>query len=588
MEMDWKQQLEGLWVNKRKLKVEDVQPRICTWDKPRELSKGIQNESIESQKSMTVEEKASSGVILSLENLVNKCAGDITKTRDVCDAVTPLARIPYEEQLTLKKNAISQILKKLARNTRKCCADDVIIPYWLSSTKDRGGLCCDFEGIVASPLVDGYRNKCEFTVGYSPDGQPVVGFQLGMFREGITAVSEPSECRNVSPIARAYAAAFQDFIRKSGLPIWNKHLNTGFWRMLTVREGRAATLKDNEYLDSTSILEVMLIIQVCPAGVAGERSTMEYQEMVRSLSLAASAGRPQLPLTTILVQEHVGVSNAAPADAQIIPLSVPVSDDNVPDSLTGYIHDHMNGLKFRISPTAFFQVNTLAAERLYSLAGDWAGLGPDTLLFDVCCGTGTIGLTLARHVGMVVGIEMNASAVSDAWVNAKINDISNCRFVCAKAEDVISSLLNEYLSSSTMNTSSTTTQNDPQMDDFKPSCLQFTNVVVIVDPPRCGLHPVVVRTLRMQTQLRRVVYVSCNPESLLANAVELCTPISNTCKEKQEAKGQNRRRGTTNLSQARQRVKNMPLSEPFKPVKAIAVDLFPHTQHCEMVLLLER
>ncbi|KAJ7571113.1 hypothetical protein O6H91_01G149400 [Diphasiastrum complanatum] len=131
-------ELEGLWVNKRKLKVEDVQPRICTWDKPRELSKGIQNESIESQKSMTVEEKASSGVILSLENLVNKCAGDITKTRDVCDAVTPLARIPYEEQLTLKKNAISQILKKLARNTRKCCADDVIIPYWLSSTKDRG------------------------------------------------------------------------------------------------------------------------------------------------------------------------------------------------------------------------------------------------------------------------------------------------------------------------------------------------------------------------------------------------------------------------------------------------------------------
>lgn len=78
-------------------------------------------------------------------------------------------------------------------------------------------------------------------------------------------------------------------------------------------------------------------------------------------------------------------------------------------------------------------MNTSAAEKLYSLAGDWADLGPDTLLFDVCCGTGTIGLTLAHRVGMVIGIEMNASAVSDAERNAKINGISNCKFICSKA-----------------------------------------------------------------------------------------------------------------------------------------------------------
>lgn len=120
------------------------------------------------------------------------------------------------------------------------------------------------------------------------------------------------------------------------------------------------------------------------------------------------------------------------------------------------------------------QVNTLAAEKLYSLAGDWAELGPHTLLFDVCCGTGTIGLTLAHRVGMVivkilafpnlvfkfplvvktcipcififlqvVGIEMNASAVLDAQRNAEINGIKNCRFVCSKVR--IRAVIHIYL-----------------------------------------------------------------------------------------------------------------------------------------------
>ena len=81
-------------------------------------------------------------------------------------------------------------------------------------------------------------------------------------------------------------------------------------------------------------------------------------------------------------------------------------------------------------------------------------------------------------------------------------------------------------------------------------------------------------------------YISCNPETLVANAIELCTPSA----EKTE-KGSNRGRGWRNMSNAglaRQRLKSMPMSEPFQPVKAMAVDLFPHTPHCELVMLLER
>ena len=134
------------------------------------------------------------------------------------------------------------------------------------------------------------------------------------------------------------------------------------------------------------------------------------------------------------LQDHQGISNVAPADAPLRSLTVPkvtCSTDSGADNIAeASIHDYISNLKFRISPTAFFQVrisggcfscsaeinfllvnpqvhlllqvNSLAAEKLYSLAGDWAGLGPDTLLFDVCCGTGTIGLTLAHRVGMVI------------------------------------------------------------------------------------------------------------------------------------------------------------------------------------------
>ncbi|RVW97259.1 Zinc finger CCCH domain-containing protein 24 [Vitis vinifera] len=97
---------------------------------------------------------------------------------------------------------------------------------------------------------------------------------------------------------------------------------------------------------------------------------------------------------------------------------------------------------------------------------------------------------------------------------------------------------------------------------------------------------VVIKALRTHACLRRLVYISCNPESLVANAIELCTPSA----DKTE-KGNKNNRGWRNMSSAglaRHRAKSMPNSEPFQPVKAMAVDLFPHTPHCEMVMLLER
>ncbi|XP_076907156.1 zinc finger CCCH domain-containing protein 24-like [Bidens hawaiensis] len=571
------EKLQGKPIGNKNLKIVDAVPRSFERNvKPSMVSNN--SDSLDS------DNKAEDGGLVNDDSTPGSSA---LKGRSARDVVTPLAHMSYEDQLEQKKKNIMQILKKLARNARKGCPDGVAQPDWIQKSRDIGGLACKLEGIIESPLVNGYRNKCEFSVGYSLQGKPTVGFLLGNFREGVTAVEEPSDCPNISKISCKYAEIFQNFLQDSTFPIWNRMTNTGFWRQLTVREGRKQGNNPEGDLGESSIAEVLLMVQISSAGFDEEAVNVELEKMAEAFVTNAATNSPSLPLTVLVVQDHQGVSNVAPADAPLRSLPL-VKSEAVAEAR---IQDYINNLRFCISPTAFFQVNTLAAEKLYALAGDWACLGPNTLLFDVCCGTGTIGLTLANHVGMVVGIEMNASAVADANRNAELNGINNCRFVCSKAEDVMGSLLKEYLTKeesdgNTGNKDETSTPEDksPVTEDTKMH--RFDNVVAIVDPPRVGLHPTVIKALRTYSGLKRLVYISCNPESLMANTIELCTPST----EKNE-KGNNKNRGWRNMSGAslaRQRAKSMPVSDPFQPIKAMAVDLFPHTPHCELVMLLER
>ncbi|PWZ38238.1 Zinc finger CCCH domain-containing protein 24 [Zea mays] len=496
------------------------------------------------------------------------------------DAVTPLANMTYIDQLEHKKQSMAQILKKLTRNARKACPPAIPHPDWVFKSKEIGGLPCKFEGILESPVVNGYRNKCEFSVGYSLEGKKTVGFMLGNFREGVTAVEEPENCPNVSEISCKYAKMFQDFLQSSSFPLWSKIDNSGFWRQLTVREGRCPAEAVVSQNAESQISEVMLIVQVCSTSVDEALMKEEFDKLSAALVQGAATCSPPLPLTTIVVQDHKGISNAAPTDCPLIPLLVPKGDklDGTSEDKTR-IHDHISNLKFSISPTAFFQVNTLAAERLYTLAGDWANLNSDTLLFDVCCGTGTIGLTLAQRVGMVVGIEMNESAVSDAHRNALINGIKNCRFVCGKAEDVMGPLLTEYLGSPQQQAAAS--KSNSEIDDTRKTedmigCASYDGENIDSSKQR---HD------NAEGQQPMDTYISCNPDSLVANGIELCTPTP----EKQEKnKGNRGWRSMSSAGLARQRTKSMPNSEPFIPKRAMAVDLFPHTPHCEMVMLFER
>lgn len=102
------------------------------------------------------------------------------------------------------------------------------------------------------------------------------------------------------------------------------------------------------------------------------------------------------------------------------------------------------GLKFRISPLAFFQANTKGAEILYTKIGDICDIDQDTIILDICCGTGTIGLTLAKKCKLVVGVEIIAEAIEDAKLNAEINEIKNVEYHSGKAEDILPNLLKRF------------------------------------------------------------------------------------------------------------------------------------------------
>lgn len=186
------------------------------------------------------------------------------------------------------------------------------------------------------------------------------------------------------------------------------------------------------------------------------------------------------------------------------------------------IYEEMEGLTFKIGPKSFYQTNSRQAHALYSVARDFAALEGNETVYDLYTGTGTIAQFVSGKAGKVIGIEYVPEAIEDAKINAKVNGISNCEFYAGDMKDILTdSFISEH---------------------GKPD-------VMIVDPPRAGMHPDVVNTI-LNAGPRRIVYVSCNPASQARDLSVLCKDYS---------------------------------IEAVQPV-----DMFPHTQHVENVCLLTR
>ena len=299
-----------------------------------------------------------------------------------------------------------------------------------------GGL----DGFESEPIVPAvsqwrYRNKLEYSFG-DRDGDAVLGFhRRGSWRE----VVDVDDCHLASEANNAARNAVRDWARTEGLPPYDSEDEHGVLRNLIVREG-----------------------------------TRTRQVQTRLVTTPAEFPRPPVDLHTVI--------------------EGPAGGTDGPTGVLGeeHLEEELSGLRFRISHAAFFQTNTEMAERLYGIAGDYAGLTGSERVFDLYCGIGTISLSLAAQAGEVWGIETVPEAVADADRNAKRNNIANARFEAVDARLGIRPLVERA---------------------GKPD-------VLVVDPPRAGLSKKVVRRV-IECEAPRIVYVSCNPTTLAPNAAQL-------------------------------------------------------------------
>ncbi|NXU51362.1 TRM2 methyltransferase, partial [Turnix velox] len=369
----------------------------------------------------------------------------------LANAVTPLWRLPYQEQLQVKYESQRKVLQTLASRLKELGVD-----AWKP-----GELCCPLQPVVPSPIINGYRNKSTFSVNRGPDGNPkTVGLYVGTGRERNIVCVNANHVENMPPKHKQVAQSYEEFIRCSPLDSCILFHEGGHWRELVVR--------------TTSHGHTMAIVTFHPQELSQEAVAVQKEALKEFFTCGPGTA---CSLTSLYFQE----STMTRCSHEQSPFQLLHGEP--------HIFEELLGLKFRISPDAFFQVNTGGAEVLYRAVGELSQAGGDTVLLDVCCGTGepgTIGLSLAHQVSKVVGVEVVEKAIEDARWNAAFNGISNCEFHSGKAEAVLPQLLTVW-------------------EDAQP-------LVAVVNPSRAGLHYRVVRAIRNCGAIRRLLYISCKPE----------------------------------------------------------------------------
>jgi 23S rRNA (uracil1939-C5)-methyltransferase len=303
------------------------------------------------------------------------------------------------------------------------------------------------EPIVPADELFRYRNKLEYSFGETEGGELVLGFhRAGRFdliddvEDDILASERINEVRE----------AVKAWCREEGLGAWDRETQTGVLRNLVVREGRR-----------TGQLQARIVTS------AGSEFRVD--------ALAAATPADSFLWTRA---ESVGETTHG-GDTKLV-------------KGQGVLEEELSGLRFRISPDAFFQTNTEMAERLYDSAREFAGLTGRERVIDLFCGIGTISLVMALDAAEVWGVELVEEAVADAIENAKLNGVDNARFFAGDVRTAMRPLVEQA-----------------GLPDL-----------VMVDPPRAGLSQKVVRRI-IEAEAQRIVYVSCNPTTLAPNARQL-------------------------------------------------------------------
>ncbi|AGF58932.1 23S rRNA (uracil-5-)-methyltransferase RumA [Clostridium saccharoperbutylacetonicum] len=332
--------------------------------------------------------------------------------------------IPYEKQLEFLGEEVKSLFKEA----------DV----------DMG----EYLGIMGSPDQWEYRNKMEFTFGDEAKGAPL---SLGMHMRGKSfGIVTVDDCKLVDEDYRKIIKLTVEYFRGTDLPYYRVMKAEGYLRHLVIRKAQ-----------NTGEILVNLVTTT--------QIDFDLGEYVKLLKDQSYKGN----LVSILHTENDSRSDA------VIPEKVNVLHGK------DYIRETLLGLQFNISPFSFFQTNTKGAESLYSIVKDFMGDSQDKVVFDLYCGTGTIGQIVAPNAKKVVGIELIEEAVEAAKENAKLNGLNNCEFLAGDVAEIIKTIKD------------------------KPE-------IIILDPPRTGVHPKALDYV-IKFNAPEIIYVSCNPKTLVTD-----------------------------------------------------------------------
>lgn len=301
-------------------------------------------------------------------------------------------------------------------------------------------------------------------------------------------VLDIQECHLQSDVSNQILSFVRMYARRNGLDVYTSNRHAGYLRFLVIRQSK----RTNELMVNLVTFE-------------------DRPDVMRRFTGELCSAIPTI--TTVVNTINSKKAQIAYGDTERVYYG------------EGVIHERLGKYLFTISASSFFQTNTAQAEKLYGVALSFAEVQPSEVVWDLYSGTGTIALVVSDAAREVVGIESVESAVRDAERNARLNNVQNCSFILGDLKERLTK------DTSWMNTR------------VKPD-------VMIIDPPRSGMHPKVVDEI-LEIAPPRIVYVSCNPATQARDAKVLC------------ARG-------------------------YELVKLKPVDMFPHTYHIENVALLER
>lgn len=357
---------------------------------------------------------------------------------------------PYETQLDHKEKMVKQWFASLAEDTTL------------------------FHPIQPSASPWEYRNKMEFSFSCNAAGDRFVGLVMDSSRGKVFNLTE---CHLVHPWFAKGVGAVREWWAQSGLDAYHPNRNSGTLRTLTLREGRRTG-------DRMAILTVSGNPDYAPkkhhleSFITSLRKAIEPQDSGSYLSIFLRIQQIAKGMATNFYEMQL----YGPDHIREI-LHIVYDPNKAPLSLL-----------FKISPSAFFQPNPLQAEQLYSIALQNVEIHPESVVYDLYCGTGTMGICAAKMARQVIGIELSPESALDARMNAKSNGFENVEILSGTVSDVLKKIRSE---------------NTLPLPD-----------IVFVDPPRVGLESIAIQHL-IELRPAKILYVSCNPITQAENIAAL-------------------------------------------------------------------